>query len=170
VTSFFAAHCLKTIHKIIKNSAQQPLVYCRNFIPNSTLQFLYCARAIPVYACFQVSPQEEIRDREVRWPHRPWDTEHMKTLFVAQHATYSTDPLSLNWFANGMTSSVSMCWFRFLPSIVRKKRVLQCVKSPLRHPVRNLQCGCGQQLGDTCGRVILDKLTVPQIVKKYRIP
>ena len=65
----------------LKNKSAQLLIYGSNFIPNITLQLLLWA--IPVYTFFQVSPQEEIRDPEVRRPYRPWDTRHTKMLFIA---------------------------------------------------------------------------------------
>jgi len=78
-----------------KNSAYL-LIYGRNVISNSMLQFLYCVCAIPVYKFFQVSPQEAIWDCEVWQPHKPWDTLHMKMDFVTHyHITYSTKPLLL---------------------------------------------------------------------------
>jgi hypothetical protein len=57
-----------TIHKTVKNSAQQRLIYGCNFVPNSTLRLLCCMSAITVYALFQVSPQVEIWTRQVRRP------------------------------------------------------------------------------------------------------
>jgi hypothetical protein len=66
----------QTIHKTVKKSAQQRLVCGRNFVPNSNLRFLCCVSAITLYALFQVSPQEEIWNRQVLRP-------CMKMLFVA---------------------------------------------------------------------------------------
>jgi hypothetical protein len=79
------------------------MIYCLNFIPHSMLQLLYCVWVAPVHTVFQVRTNQE---RDVQWPYRPQDTWYMIMLFVIHdHATYSTDPFSLNRIWNGKTSS-----------------------------------------------------------------
>jgi len=83
------------------------MIYCLNFIPHSMLQLLYCVWVAPVNTVFQVGTNQ---DRDVRWQYRPQDTWYMIILFVIHdHATYSTEPFSLNRLWNGKTSSLPQC-------------------------------------------------------------
>lgn len=56
VASLICKTLSSTIHEIVKDLANQLLIYVCSFIPNRTLYRLYCVWAISVYAFFLLSP------------------------------------------------------------------------------------------------------------------
>ena len=134
MASFFCDTLSYMIHKTVKNSAKQLSIYARNSVPNSTLQLLYCVWAIPVYAFFQVSPKEEVRDREVRRPYRPLHTWKCSSSLIN---TLRTPPIHCQWIGFEMAWHHIFIGVRTLPPTHhrRTKVCSETCQSVLHHPV-----------------------------------